>query len=58
MEVASSPPRRRITPDGNLSEQLLLLGFDENHTDLASKRCLTMEAAMEFMAQQQVTVHL
>merc|ERR1712150_286478 len=45
--AASASPRRRATPEGNLSEQLLLLGFDENHTGLASKRCLTMEAAME-----------
>jgi len=57
-EVAASPPRRRGNPAGKLSEQLLFLGFDEDNSDLASKRCLTMDAAMDFMAQQQVTVHL
>jgi len=57
-EVASSPPRRRGNPAGKLSEQLLFLGFNEDESDLASKRCLTMDAAMDFMAQQQVTVHL
>lgn len=57
-EVASSPPRRRGNPAGKLSEQLLYLGFDEDQSNLASKRCLTMDAAMDFMAQQQVTVHL
>eukprot|EP00419_Tripos_fusus_P068738 CAMPEP_0172894204 /NCGR_PEP_ID=MMETSP1075-20121228/150338_1 /TAXON_ID=2916 /ORGANISM="Ceratium fusus, Strain PA161109" /LENGTH=542 /DNA_ID=CAMNT_0013749189 /DNA_START=1 /DNA_END=1626 /DNA_ORIENTATION=- len=54
MEVASSQPRQSATAGGNLSEQLQFLGFAENHADLASKRCLTIDAAMEFMAQQQV----
>eukprot|EP00419_Tripos_fusus_P067391 CAMPEP_0172921124 /NCGR_PEP_ID=MMETSP1075-20121228/205305_1 /TAXON_ID=2916 /ORGANISM="Ceratium fusus, Strain PA161109" /LENGTH=503 /DNA_ID=CAMNT_0013781243 /DNA_START=47 /DNA_END=1556 /DNA_ORIENTATION=+ len=53
MEVASSPPRRRGNPAGKLSEQLLYLGFDEDQSILASKRCLTMDAAMDFMAQEQ-----
>lgn len=52
------PPAARLPPGANLAEQLLYLGFDEMHTDAASKRCLTIDAAMEYFSTQRVTVHL
>lgn len=52
------PPPGRLPPGANLAEQLLFLGFDENHTDAASKRCLTIDAAMEYFSSNSVTVHL
>eukprot|EP00416_Gambierdiscus_australes_P001372 CAMPEP_0171141852 /NCGR_PEP_ID=MMETSP0766_2-20121228/141344_1 /TAXON_ID=439317 /ORGANISM="Gambierdiscus australes, Strain CAWD 149" /LENGTH=490 /DNA_ID=CAMNT_0011605603 /DNA_START=68 /DNA_END=1541 /DNA_ORIENTATION=- len=48
-----SPPRRLKAPaSANLAEQLLHLGFDESQTNEASKRCLTVEAAMDYFSTQ------
>mmetsp|Transcript_137855 Transcript_137855/g.428383 ORF Transcript_137855/g.428383 Transcript_137855/m.428383 type:complete len:518 (+) Transcript_137855:96-1649(+) len=52
------PPPGRLPPGANLAEQLMFLGFDEMHTDAASKRCLTIDAAMDYFSTNSVTVHL
>uniref|UniRef100_A0A7S1MDD3 Serine aminopeptidase S33 domain-containing protein n=1 Tax=Alexandrium catenella TaxID=2925 RepID=A0A7S1MDD3_ALECA len=52
------PPPGRLLPGANLNDQLLFLGFDETHTDAASKRCLTMDAAMDYFSTNSVTVRL
>jgi len=50
---------RRVGPPGaTLALQLQYLGFNEVECDMASKRCLTLEAAMEWLSEQRVTVHL
>jgi len=65
---STSPPRAsapsrvvgpRVGPPGaSLSQQLRYLGFNESECDTASKRCLTLEDAMEWLAASRVTVHL
>mmetsp|Transcript_128489 Transcript_128489/g.363642 ORF Transcript_128489/g.363642 Transcript_128489/m.363642 type:complete len:486 (-) Transcript_128489:97-1554(-) len=59
--LASSPllRHRRVGPPGaSLSEQLMYLGFDDRQCEEASHRCLSIEAAMEYLASEQSTVHL
>jgi len=49
----------RVGPPGaSVYQQLRFLGFSDAECDMASKRSLTLEAAMEWLANQQVTVHL
>jgi len=61
-QVTSSgpPPRlRRVGPPGaSLAQQLHFLGFNEAEVDAAIKRSLSLEAAMEWLSAQRVTVHL
>jgi len=52
------PPPGRLPPGANLAEQLQFLGFDERHTDAASRRCLTIDAAMDYLSANSVTVRL
>lgn len=63
----SQPPRPptkggfsggRLGPGASLAQQLRYLGFNEAECELASRRCLTLEAAMEWLTDQRVTVHL
>lgn len=57
--LPSIAPSRRVGPPGaTLAQQLLFLGFREDECDAASKRCLTLEAAMDWLSAQRVTVHL
>lgn len=53
-----SGPRRVGPPGATLAQQLRFLGFSDAEVDAASRRCLTLEAAMEWLAMQRVTVHL
>mmetsp|Transcript_100552 Transcript_100552/g.260277 ORF Transcript_100552/g.260277 Transcript_100552/m.260277 type:complete len:542 (-) Transcript_100552:43-1668(-) len=57
---AGPPPRaRRVGPPGaSLAQQLRFLGFSEAEVDAAIKRSLSLEAAMEWLSSQRVTVHL
>mmetsp|Transcript_148661 Transcript_148661/g.477356 ORF Transcript_148661/g.477356 Transcript_148661/m.477356 type:complete len:550 (-) Transcript_148661:70-1719(-) len=52
------PPRRVGPPGASLAQQLRFLGFSDAEVDSASKRSLSLEAAMEYLYSQRVTVHL
>lgn len=58
MRPASTPQPRRSPPPGSLQERLSNLGFQEQECEDASRRCLSMEAAMDFFQARQVSVRL
>merc|ERR1712061_58206 len=51
-------PKHVGPPGANLAEQLKFLGFGELQSDMASKSCLTIDTAMEWLTTQRVSVHL
>mmetsp|Transcript_81081 Transcript_81081/g.173362 ORF Transcript_81081/g.173362 Transcript_81081/m.173362 type:complete len:544 (+) Transcript_81081:204-1835(+) len=58
----ASSARPKLKPPGpagqSLSEQLHYLGFSPEECDMASRRSLSLEAAMEWLTAQEVTVRL
>merc|ERR1712038_285468 len=48
-------PKRVGPPGASLAEQLMYLGFDDRQCEEASHRCLSIEAAMEYLASERVT---
>lgn len=62
-----SPPRPMLTPSApmpkappgaTLAQQLLFLGFNEDEVDAATRRSLDLEAAVDYLSGQQVSVQL
>jgi len=50
--------KRVLPPGATIAEHLHFLGFSERECVEASRRCLTLEAALEYLATQEATVQL
>lgn len=53
------PEEAQVGPPGaTLNQQLLYLGFEASSSEAAARRCLSLEAAMEWLGARQITVRL